>query len=97
MPPLHPAFVHFPIALVVFSFITDLLGRLFGWASLRAAGFWCLIGALLVGAITAMTGYWDFTHAALGTLCRFSSGRRTHTRRVDCCPDALALASLRAA
>ena len=28
MAPLHPAFVHFPIALVAFSFITDLLGRL---------------------------------------------------------------------
>jgi hypothetical protein len=28
MPPLHPAFVHFPIALVAFSFVTDLLGRL---------------------------------------------------------------------
>ena len=28
MAPLHPAFVHFPIALVVFSFVTDLLGRL---------------------------------------------------------------------
>ena len=27
MPPLHPAFVHFPIALVAFSFIADLLGR----------------------------------------------------------------------
>ncbi len=28
MPPLHPAFVHFPIALVVFSFLADALGRL---------------------------------------------------------------------
>jgi len=46
MPPLHPALVHFPIALVVFSFIADLLGRLFTKVSLRAAGFWSLIGAL---------------------------------------------------
>jgi len=66
MPPLHPAFVHFPIALVVFSFITDLLGRLFGWASLRAAGFWCLIGALIFGGIAAVTGYFDFTRDSLG-------------------------------
>ena len=61
MPPLHPALVHFPIALVVFSFIADLLGRLFTKVSLRAAGFWSLIGALVFGAITAATGYNDMT------------------------------------
>jgi len=72
MPPLHPAFVHFPIALVVFSFVTDLLGRLFGRPSFRWAAFWSLIGALLVGAITATTGYWDFTHAALGDTARYA-------------------------
>lgn len=66
MAPLHPAFVHFPIALVVFSFLTDLLGRLSGRVSLRAAGFWSLIGALVFGAITAATGYYDFTRDALG-------------------------------
>lgn len=59
MPPLHPAFVHFPIALVVFSFIADLLGRIFSKPSLRWAGLWSLIAALIFGAITATTGYWD--------------------------------------
>ncbi|HSS22780.1 MAG TPA: DUF2231 domain-containing protein [Pyrinomonadaceae bacterium] len=71
MAPLHPAFVHFPIALVVFSFITDLLGWLLNKASLRAAGFWCLIGALLFGAITAATGYYDFTRDTLGDTARY--------------------------
>jgi len=61
MAPLHPAFVHFPIALVVFSFITDLLGRLFNKASLRITASWSLIGALVFGAITAATGYYDMT------------------------------------
>ena len=60
MPPLHPAFVHFPIALVVVSFITDLLGRLFNKPSLRWTGLWSLIAALMFGAITAATGYWDW-------------------------------------
>jgi len=72
MPPLHPAFVHFPIALVVFSFVADLLGRLTKRPSLRAAGFWSLIGALLMGAITAATGYYDFTRAALGETARYA-------------------------
>jgi uncharacterized membrane protein len=66
MPPLHPALVHFPIALVVFSFVTDLLGRLLNKPSLRAAGFWSLIGALVTGAVAAAAGYYDFSRAALG-------------------------------
>ena len=73
MPPLHPAFVHFPIALVVFSFITDVLGRLFKRPSLRSAAFWCLLGALVFGAITAATGYYDMTRtrAVLGETFRY--------------------------
>ena len=71
MPPLHPAFVHFPIALLVFSFIADLLGRLLNKPALRATGFWCLIGALLGGAITAATGYYDFTRDTLGETARY--------------------------
>src|SRR6266478_426174 len=71
MPPLHPALVHFPIALVGFSFITDLLGRLLNKPSLRAAGFWSLIGALIGGAVTAATGYYDFTRDTLGETSRY--------------------------
>ena len=73
MAPLHPAFVHFPIALVVFSFLADVLGRLFNKASLRAAAFWSLIGALVFGAITATTGYYDMTRTrgVLGDTFRY--------------------------
>lgn len=73
MAPLHPAFVHFPIALVVFSFISDLFGRLSRRSSLRAAGSWALLGALSFGAITAATGYYDMTRtrAVLGETFRY--------------------------
>src|SRR5258708_36745115 len=71
MPPLHPAFVHFPIALVGFSFIADLLGRLLNRPSLRSAGFWSLIGALLGGIAAAATGYFDFGRDALGDTYRY--------------------------
>jgi uncharacterized membrane protein len=71
MPPLHPAFVHFPIALVAFSFVTDLLGRVLNRASLRAAALWSLIGALLGGAVTAATGYFDFGRDALGDTYKY--------------------------
>ena len=72
MPPLHPAFVHFPIALVGFSFVMDLLGRILNNRSLRAAGFWSLIVALITGAIAGITGYWDFTHQPLGDTSRYA-------------------------
>ena len=71
MPPLHPAFVHFPIALVTFSFVADLLGRFLAKPSLRATGFWSLIAALVTGAVTAVTGYYDFTRDALGETARY--------------------------
>src|ERR1051326_7873745 len=60
MPPLHPAFVHFPIALVVVSFLADLLGRIFNKPSLRWTGLWALVAALIFGAVTATTGYLDW-------------------------------------
>jgi uncharacterized membrane protein len=71
MPPLHPAFVHYPIALVTLSFIADLLGRLFNKPSLRAAGFWSLLGALLGGAVAATTGYLDMRRDTLGDTFRY--------------------------
>ena len=49
MPPVHPALVHFPIALVVFSFVADLLARFFPKSSLRAAAQWSLAGAVIGG------------------------------------------------
>ena len=73
MAPLHPPFVHFPIALVVFSFLADVLGRLFSRPSLRAAASWSLLGALLFGAVTAATGYYDMvrTRGVLGDTYRY--------------------------
>jgi len=73
MAPLHPAFVHFPIALVVLSFIADALGRMFNKASLRATGFCSLIAALAFGCITAASGYYDMlrTRGVLGDTFRY--------------------------
>lgn len=72
MPPLHPAFVHFPIALITFSFVFDLLARFFNKESLRSAAFWCLIGGLMGGALTAITGYVDYTRDALGDAGKYA-------------------------
>ena len=71
MPPLHPAFVHFPIALVTLSFISDVLGRYLDKRSLRATAFWSLLGAVLGGILAAATGYWDMTRDTLGETDRY--------------------------
>jgi uncharacterized membrane protein len=73
MPPLHPAFVHFPIALIAFSFVMDLLGRILKIPSLKSAGFWALIAALITGAITAITGLIDYSHEPLGDTSRYAT------------------------
>jgi uncharacterized membrane protein len=73
MPPLHPAFVHFPIALIAFSFVMDLLGRILKIPSLKSAAFWALIAALITGAITAITGLVDYSHEPLGDTTRYAT------------------------
>ena len=45
MPPVHPAVVHYPIALLTLSVIADLFGYLRGDQTLQATGTWALFGA----------------------------------------------------
>jgi uncharacterized membrane protein len=71
MPPVHPAFVHFPIALVTLSFIADLLGSWLNKATLRITGFWTLAAAFIFGIVTAITGYWDMRRDTLGETDRY--------------------------
>ena len=59
MPPVHPAIVHYPIALVTLSVIADLSGNLADSDSLRAAGFWALIGAAVGSSLAVIAGLFD--------------------------------------
>jgi uncharacterized membrane protein len=65
LPPMHPALVHFPIALVTLSFIFDLLGKLFRKDSFRSAGWWTLLAAAVTGIISVPLGYWDMNRDML--------------------------------
>ena len=49
MPPVHPAIVHFPIALLVLSVFGDLFGYIYNSESLKGAGWWSLAGATVGG------------------------------------------------
>lgn len=66
MPPIHPSLVHFPLALIVFSFVADLIGYFRGSAALRAAGFWSLIGGAIGGVLAVAAGYIDMYRLSLG-------------------------------
>lgn len=66
MPPIHPALVHFPIALFTFAFVLDFIGFVRNSLTLRTAAFWSLLGALLGIALTIAAGYYDMSRAALG-------------------------------
>ncbi len=65
MPPIHPAIVHYPIALMTFSVIADLLGYLSDNASLQAASTWALFGAGIGAAAAIITGLFDMKRAKI--------------------------------
>lgn len=63
MPPIHPAIVHYPIALVTLSVIADLLGYLFKTEALKVVGWWALIAAAIGAAFALVAGLFDMTRA----------------------------------
>ena len=65
LPPLHPALVHFPIALVTLSFVFDLFGRMLHKRSLYSSGWWTLCAASVTGILTVPLGYFDMNRAML--------------------------------
>ena len=65
MPPIHPALVHFPIALLFVSVLADFLAVLGVTDSLRDAAWWTLLGAAVGGVLTALAGLFDMHRAPL--------------------------------
>lgn len=63
--PVHPIVVHFPIALLVTSFVADAAYWLTGFDTLRHTGFWMLVGASATGALTVAAGVFDMGRASL--------------------------------
>ena len=65
MPPIHPAIVHFPIALGVSSVAADSAGLLLNEPSVLGFAKWSLIGAAATAIAAAAAGYADMKRAAL--------------------------------
>jgi uncharacterized membrane protein len=68
IPPIHPALVHFPIALIIFSVIVDVLAKITNRRSLADVGFYSLIAGLIGGVLTIAAGYWDMNRADLSRI-----------------------------
>ena len=79
--PVHPAIVHFPIALTVSTVLSDAAAVLEAPA-LHAVGAWTILFAAVVGVATIVAGYWDMkrdalaprTHAMVHLHLRFGLG-----------------------
>ncbi len=54
--PVHPFFVHFPVALLLASWLFDLCGRLTGRESFRQAGFYSLALGVVGGVLAVFSG-----------------------------------------
>lgn len=75
MPPVHPAIVHFPIALLVLSVFADLFGYIYTSDSLRGAGWWSLAGAAIGGALAVVAGLYDMNREKIN----HEAHERVHT------------------
>ena len=65
MPPVHPAVVHYPIALMTLSVIADLLGYFSNNPTLQATGTWALLGAGIGAAVAIIAGLFDMKRAKM--------------------------------
>ncbi len=65
LPPLHPAIVHFPIALITLAVIAEFIGFFGNSANARTVAWWSLVAALIGGSITVLFGYIDMWRATL--------------------------------
>jgi uncharacterized membrane protein len=63
--PVHPALVHFPLALLMTSLLADAGYFFTALPPLRHAGFWMLAVACGTGAITVLAGLYDMRRAPL--------------------------------
>lgn len=75
MPPIHPALVHYPIALVTLSVLADVIGFIGGNQSLQNAGWWALLGAAIGAALTLIAGLFDMTREKIEPVAH----KRVHT------------------
>lgn len=75
MPPIHPALVHYPIALVTLSVVADVIGFIVGSQSLQNAGWWALLGAAIGAALTLIAGLFDMSREKIEP----AAHRRVHT------------------
>lgn len=65
MPPIHPVFVHYPIALTFTAVLADTVGRLADIPSLLTLGRWSLPLAAIGAVLAAIAGYVDMKRSAL--------------------------------
>ena len=65
MKPIHPIFVHFPIALLALSVAADVVAFFTNIESLRSAAWWSLTGAALGGVVTVLAGVFDMRRAEI--------------------------------
>lgn len=64
--PIHPIVVHFPIALLVTSVVSDAAYFFSSLETLHHAGWWMIFAAAATGVATVAAGVFDMRRAALG-------------------------------
>ena len=65
LPPIHPAIVHFPIALITLSVVAEFIGYFWRSEAARTVAWWALVGTVISVAFTVPAGYTDMWRASL--------------------------------
>ena len=65
LPPIHPALVHFPVALITVSVIAEFIGYFSKSEAARTVAWWTLVAAIIGVAVTVPAGYADMWRASL--------------------------------
>ena len=68
LPPIHPALVHFPIALITLSVISEFIGYFLEKRSSVDVAWWTVVGAVAGVAVTVPAGYSDTSRSATRSL-----------------------------
>lgn len=88
--PLHPALIAFPIAFLYGCVVADLLGRIFAWPTVLAAGAYMSVAAVITGLVAGVPGFIDYLYVVPPN----SSGRKRATQHMIVNLTALALVAL---
>src|ERR687886_975143 len=65
--PLHPQMINFPLGLLTWAWVSDLLYRVTRKPVFATVAYWNIVGGVIGGLAAAPVGFWDWWHIPQNT------------------------------